>query len=236
MNIFISGADRGFGFGLTKKMLERGYTVFAGQYLPEWTELQNLKQQFAHTLHLIPLDVGSDESVEQAVVIISGLTEQLDVLISNAAIRGWNPEDHADFTDTTMMMEVYNVNTLGSVRLFERCLPLLKKGSERKVCFVSSEAGSIGDCWRDGFFWYAMSKAALNRYARVMFNRHRKEDFKFRLYHPGWIQSYMSGKVNEAAAYTPDESAVFAMDYFFDQVVNEDQFVLHSYDGTDLSF
>jgi len=236
MNIFISGADRGFGLGVTKKMLERGYTVFAGQYLPDWTELAELKKQFANTLHLIPLDVGCDENVEQAAVKVSELTESIDVLISNAAIRGWNPEDTTDITDTKMMADVYNVNTLGSVRLLERFFPLLKKGTERKVCFVSSEAGSIGDCWRSDFFWYAMSKAALNRYARVMFNRYRPDGFKFRLYHPGWIQGYLSGQLNTAATYTPDESAVFAMDYFFDQAVDEDQFVLHSYDGTDLSF
>jgi len=236
MNILISGADRGLGLGLTKKMLKRGYTVFAGQYLSEWNELVLLKQAFPDTLHIISLDVSNDENVKAASLQVEKITDELDVLIGNAAIIGWLEDRSADLTDTEMMAEVYNVNTIGNVRLFENFLPLLQKGCEKKICFVSSEAGSINDCQRTNFFWYGMTKSALNYYAKVMFNRYRSDDFKFRLYHPGWIQSYMRGPIDEAADLTPDEAAGFAMDYFFDQIVDEDQLVLYGYDGKILNF
>jgi len=229
MNVLITGADRGLGFSLTKEMLQRGYTVFAGQFLSEWPELNELSKKHSDTLRIIPLDVGTDESVKKAVELVSATTDKLDVLIGNAGVVGQH--EHDELTNTEMMAQVYNVNAIGNVRIVERFLSLLKNGTTRKICFVSSEASSITHCERDSFHWYGMTKAALNRYAKVLFNRYRKEDFKFRLYHPGWIMSYMGGTLAEKGDYTADEAASFAMDYFFDKQVNEDELVLYTYDG-----
>lgn len=232
MNILITGADRGLGLSLTKKMLQRGHTVFAGQFLPNWPELDKLLNEFPETLKIIPLDVGSDESVINAAKMVAEAVEYLDVLIGNAGISGQRDWDFTEFTDTEMMKHVYNVNAIGNVRVVEQFMPLLKQGTTRKICLVSSEAGSIAHCERENFHWYGMTKAALNRYAKVLFNRHRKEDFKFRLYQPGWMKSYMGGDtITEMATYTADEGADFAIDYFFDKQINEDELVLYTYDG-----
>ena len=167
---------------------------------------------------------------------VGKITDELDVIIGNAGIIGWHYDITADITDTDMMAEVYNVNAIGNVRFFEHFLPLLKKGCEKKICFISSEAGSIGQCHRDNFFWYGMTKTALNYYVKVMYNRHHKDGFKFRLYHPGWIRSYMTGSLDEMADFTPDEAANFAMDYFFDQEVDEEELILQGYDGERFEF
>jgi len=39
---FITGADRGLGLALCAGLLEQGWEVFAGQYMPEWQELSTL--------------------------------------------------------------------------------------------------------------------------------------------------------------------------------------------------
>jgi len=236
LKVFISGADRGLGLSLTKKLLERGAVVYAGQFMPDWSELDKLKGAFMDSLQIIPLNVGCDDSVKLAAQKVKSMTDDLDVLICNAGIMGWDDERVADVTDTEMMLEVYNVNAVGAVRLVERCMPLLLNGTERKICFVSSEAGSVSNCERTNFFWYSMSKSAMNMYAKTMFNRFRSQGFKFRLYDPGWMKSYMMGDVNELATYTPDAAAVFAMDYFFDQIVDEDELVLWRYSGEMIEF
>lgn len=236
MKVLITGADRGLGLFLTEKMLKRHYTVFAGQYMPEHQELNDLQQQFPETLHLIPLDVGSDESVKNARFQVEKITDQLDVLIGNAAIIGWNDHIIRKMTDTQMMADVYNVNAIGNVRVVEHFLPLLEAGSERKICLVSSEAGSIGECERDNFFWYAMTKSALNQYAKIMFNRHRPDGFKFRLYQPGWMKTHMRGYVDTHADLTPERAASLAADYLFDKEINEDELVLWSYEGRKMAF
>lgn len=236
LKVFISGADRGLGFSLTKKLLERGAVVYAGQFMPDWLELAQLKVDFPDSLQLIPLDVGCDEHVKEAIQKIQATTTYLDVLICNAGIIGWDEETTADITDTQMMLEVYNVNAVGAVRLVEYCLPLLMNGNEQKICFVSSEAGSVSNCERTHFFWYGMSKSAMNLYAKTLFNRLHPQGFKFRLYDPGWMKTYMLGEVNKLATYTPEAAATFAVDYFFDQIVLEDELVLRAYDGEILAF
>ncbi len=59
--VLITGADRGLGFALTKDFLARGDVVFAGQFMEEWGELEELQGNYPDRLHRIPLD--SRESI-----------------------------------------------------------------------------------------------------------------------------------------------------------------------------
>lgn len=234
MNILVTGADRGLGLSLTKQLLERGHTVFAGQFLENWQELPPLLEQYPTTLHLIPLDIGVDASVSAAADLVGGLTDRVDALICNAGITGWDDGVMEDFTDTKMMQQVYNVNAIGNVRIVEHFSRLLEQSKVKKLFFVSSEAGSLQNCSRESFYWYGMSKAALNLYAQTLYNRGAGYDV--RLYHPGWIRSYMGGDfINEQAHLTPDEAAKLALDYFMESPSGERP-VLRSFDGQVLPF
>ena len=85
-NVFVSGADRGLGFSLCEELLNAGWKVFAGQFIPDWPELKGLEQKFQDKLHIIPLNVGSIESVEAAKALIECKVDHLDMLISNAGV------------------------------------------------------------------------------------------------------------------------------------------------------
>jgi NAD(P)-dependent dehydrogenase (short-subunit alcohol dehydrogenase family) len=82
----VTGADRGLGFALSKGLLERGWHVFAGQYMPEWPELAALASQFPGRLDIVSLDVSSIESARAAAQAVSQRTDHIDLLISNAGI------------------------------------------------------------------------------------------------------------------------------------------------------
>ena len=85
--ILVTGADRGLGFGLCAGLVRQGWHVFAGQYLPDWHELEALKNEYPDSLHLLPLDVGSMDSVQAAAENLKTHTDHLDVLISNAGVN-----------------------------------------------------------------------------------------------------------------------------------------------------
>lgn len=228
----VSGADRGLGRALVQALLERGWTVVAGRHL-DWPELDELALRFPSTLHLVPIDVGSDESVSTAFVITSGLVSHIDLLISNAAV---NRSHHVssirhEQNFANMQLEM-NVNAVGALRLVHTFLPLLDRGGLKLLCFVSSEAGSIGASKRNGWFGYCMSKAALNMAVKNMANDLTKDGYRFRLYHPGWLKTYMSGTKNEAAAMEPEEGAALALKYFLDDSEPLD-LALHGFDGSD---
>ncbi|MFO7153439.1 MAG: SDR family oxidoreductase [Caldicoprobacter oshimai] len=234
----ITGADRGFGFALCEKLLEKGWRVFAGQYMPSWPQLSSLSKKYPEKLHIISLDVSSNESVKEAAIRVSSITNYVDMLVNNAGIISpYNELDIREHLNYEDMHRIYDVNALGPIRMVEAFLPLMDKGRLKRLCFVSSEAGSIGACTRKAWYGYCMSKAALNMAVKITFNRLRPEGYTFRLYHPGWMRTYMSGKKNYEADMEPEEAAVYALQYFLsgtpyserDIHIDEDRLVLMDY-------
>jgi hypothetical protein len=77
-----------------------------------------------------------------------------------------------------------------------------------------------------------MSKAALNMAVKILFNPLRPEGYTFRIYHPGWVRSYMSGRKNLEATLEPDVAACYALAYFLQESgVDEDSLVLRDWEG-----
>jgi NAD(P)-dependent dehydrogenase (short-subunit alcohol dehydrogenase family) len=203
----VTGADRGLGLGLVMKLLDKGYTVFAGRYLKDWNELERLKTLFEERLYIVDLDNTNETSVRVAREFIESKTDTLDVLINNAAILGDTEKTILDDLDFEEMKQVFNVNTLGPLRVSNALISLILKGEDKLIVNISSEAGSISDCERESWFGYCMSKSALNMQCAVMHNKLKKLGGQVLAIHPGWVKTYMRGKVDEAAALTPEQSA-----------------------------
>ncbi|WP_139903159.1 SDR family NAD(P)-dependent oxidoreductase [Clostridium thermarum] len=230
----VTGADRGVGLALCEKLLEEGWQVFAGQFMPEWTELNDLSQKYPNMLIMVPLDIASLESVEKAAKLVAENTDHVDMLINNAGIYGIEG-DIREGLDFSLSQKIYDVNALGPVRMVQRFLPLMEKGM-RRLCFVSSEAGSIINCQRDKVFGYCMSKAALNMAVKTMFNDLRPKGYTFRLYHPGWVRSYMSGTKAAEGDIEPEESAAAAVPFFTGSDYCEDRLVMLDNNGIEWAF
>jgi NAD(P)-dependent dehydrogenase (short-subunit alcohol dehydrogenase family) len=220
----VTGADRGLGFGLTQGLLQRGYRVFAGQYMPDWHELGELAGAYPDTLHIVPLDVGDTESCYAAAAAVGTVTDTVDVLVNNAGITGGRGEI-GEGLDYAAIERAYNVNALGPIRVVEAFLPLVSSGL-RRLCFVSSEAGSIAKSYRTNGFGYYMSKSAVNMAVKITFNRLRPEGYTFRLYHPGWVRGYMGGTKGVRADLEPDVAAEYALPFFLGHRDDEDRLVL----------
>jgi NAD(P)-dependent dehydrogenase (short-subunit alcohol dehydrogenase family) len=230
----VTGADRGLGSALCAGLLARGWRVLAGQYMPDWPELAALAEQYPGLLHIIPLDVGSTASVQAAARQAVGIAECVDVLISNAGI-GSGRSELGQGLDYARMQQAFNVNALGAIRVVEAFLPLMERG-KRRLCFVSSEAGCISLAHREGASGYCMSKAALNMAVRIMHNDLHPEGYTFRLYHPGWMRSYMSGTKNTRGDMEPEVAAAKALPIFLDDREDEGRLALIDYQGLEWPF
>jgi NAD(P)-dependent dehydrogenase (short-subunit alcohol dehydrogenase family) len=231
----VTGADRGLGLALTAGLLERGWRVFAGQYLPEWPALSELAAGHPQSLRIVPLDVGDTASVQAAAQAVAAEVGHVDLLISNAGITGGRGA-LGEGLDHEAMMRAYNINSLGGLRMVEAFLPLLDRGALKRLCFVSSEAGSVALAHRDTGYGYGMSKTALNMIIRLLFNSLHPEGYTFRLYHPGWMRGYMSGAKGVHADMEPEEAAVPALAYFTGEREDEDRLVMIDYLGGEWPF
>jgi NAD(P)-dependent dehydrogenase (short-subunit alcohol dehydrogenase family) len=218
---------------MTDSLLERGWTVLAGRHL-DWPELGGLKAKYGEKLLIIPLDVSSDGSVKAAALTAAESVSHIDLLISNAGInRSAHVNSIRESQNFDDMMSEFSVNAVGALRIVEAFLPLLDRGAMKRFCFVSSEAGSISASNRTGWFGYCMSKAALNMAVKNLSNDLAPQGYSFRLYHPGWLRTYMRGTKNLEAHMEAEEAAKIALDYFL-HPTNPKELALHEWDGSDL--
>jgi len=122
-------------------------------------------------------------------------TSELGVLINNAAIypaAGNAALENLDLGDGHLE-KIMGVNAFGPLRMTQQFLPLLEADTRKVVINISSEAGSIADCWRAGEYAYCMSKTALNMQTRLLHNALQPKGFKVLALHPGWMQTDMGG-------------------------------------------
>ncbi|WP_219834068.1 SDR family oxidoreductase [Paenibacillus sp. R14(2021)] len=208
----VTGADRGLGLSLVKGLLQRGYHVIAGKFMEGLSQLDELAASFGEQLMLVELDVSSDGNVALAAERIAAMTESVDVLINNAGILGDCESTILQPLPFAEMQQVFNVNTLGPLRVTNALAPLVLRSDEKMFVYISSEAGSIGANARSSWFGYCMSKAALNMQGALIHEGVKGAGGQVLLLHPGWVQSYMHGELNTAAHLTADESAGHIME------------------------
>ena len=204
-SVFITGAEKGLGFSITAEFLREGFRAFAGKFADD-THLRSLGNQFPEMLTIVPLDVADADSVRQAAANVAERTAALDVLINNAGVHLENsktPLEQLDLSDQHLQRTM-EVNAFGPLRVTQQFLPLLEKGQRKLILNVSSEAGSISDCYRQREYAYCMSKAALNMQSKILHNYLGPRGFTVLAIHPGWMRTDMGGS---DADIHPDEAA-----------------------------
>ncbi len=235
----VTGADRGFGFCIARRLAQAGWRVFAGRVLADYVLLNRLHGEFPE-VRPIRLDVSSQDELHRAKEEIGRIGGKLDLLVSNAAIMGSDGtatlggEKPMDFD---ALERSFRVNSLAAVLLVDAMLPLLEKSGVRRLFFTSSEISSVRLMRRTGDTRYAMSKTALNLGVRMLFNSLRPRGYVFRLYQPGWMKRMLpDGSLAEGAEVDPDLSAAEALRQLFEDRPDEDRLVLTDRFGRELSF
>lgn len=197
----ITGANRGIGFALTGKLLNRGDHVVAAARDPRGGALGTLAAAHPGRLTPVELDVTSDASVAAAREALSG--RAIDVLLNNAGLYGPRDRQSGLDVDFDAWREVFEVNVYAPVRVAQAFLPNIAAGQGRKIATISSRMGSIGANPGNALI-YRSSKAAVNMAMVVFGNAVRARNVSVLLFHPGWVRTDMGGG---GADITPAESA-----------------------------
>jgi len=203
----VTGTDHGVGLALAEGLLKRGYYVIAARLNKKETQIDELKEQYENQMSIVELDIGSDESVASMKEKVTGIVPYLDLLINDAGILGDMQKVLGEELDFEEITRVINVNAVGTLRVTNALLELIFKSEDKTVVNISSEAGSISDCWREGWFGYCMSKAANNMQSALVHNNLRKHGGRVIAMHPGHVATYMRGHLDTTAKLTPEESA-----------------------------
>ena len=191
-NVLITGTGRPYalGFNLVRRYLENGDTVLATIRRPS-EGLEDLRKAYPDTLYILTMDIASTESVNAAAKEAEGLVSRLDLIINNATTASADTNKELPDFDLDLIAPAVNVGAVGPIRVLKAFLPPLKKSEMGAlVVNISSEAGSIGKCYRTFYLDYGTEKAALNMLTMTMHN-YFKDDPNLNIIciHPGWIRT-----------------------------------------------
>lgn len=207
MYTLVTGTDHGVGLALVKDLLKRGHFVVACRMNPMEQQVDELLKDYQDRLKIIELDISDDVSVAAMKEQVTAIVPYLDLLINDAGILGDMDNVLGADLDYNEMLDVINVNAVGTLRVTNALSSLVVNSERKTILNISSEAGSIEDCWREGWFGYCMSKAANNMQSALVHNNLRKVGGKVIVMHPGHVATYMRGHLDTTAGLSADESA-----------------------------
>jgi NAD(P)-dependent dehydrogenase (short-subunit alcohol dehydrogenase family) len=145
----------------------------------------------------VQLDVTRDDSVAAALARIEA-DGGLDVLVNNAGIAKRSRAGRGEALDGPSVLEVFDTNVVGIVRVTQAALPLLRRSANPVVVNVSSALGSFWathepsrPAYRYPAVAYGSSKAAVSmltvHYAKAV------PEVKFNAVEPGITATSLGG-------------------------------------------
>lgn len=176
----VTGCNRGIGLELARQFHERGEAVI-GVCRHASDELRDLGIRVIEGI-----DVSDGASIATLRKELGGLP--IDILINNAGILR---QDSFGSIDYDTMLEQYEVNALGPLRVTEALADSLHDGS--KVAIVTSRVGSIADNGSGGNWGYRASKAAVNMVGINLMHELGPRGIAVALLHPGLVATDMTG-------------------------------------------
>ncbi len=193
--VAISGCNRpnGIGFSLAKDIVSKGGKI-VGIVRCSSNELNNIA-----FCVIDEIDNSSDDCGDKVVSKLNekGITK-IDVLIANSGLLEYKNQkivskEQGDRLDIDRMRSMFEINTLGPLKLSEALFRSDHLQSGSSVFFMSSLMGSIGDA-SGGVVGYRMSKAALNMVAKVLSNDFKSKGISVQSLHPGYVNTDMTSK------------------------------------------
>ena len=144
--ILITGANKGIGFEVAKKLARGSSVIFLGSRDRQRGEDAWIRLGSPSNVHLLQLDVSSGESIDAAIEEIRVKFDgQLDVLINNAAI---GEED----ISVDVARAMFLTNYTGIRILNERVIPLMRENG-RIINVATSAVNTPYSQLRNGSFY-----------------------------------------------------------------------------------
>jgi len=185
-SVLITGANRGIGRAITTEFVRRGHRVVATARDPRTLEDLDVGQR-------LTLDVTDDGSVAAAVAAAG----DIDIVVANAGVISYAA---VEATPLAELQRLFNLNTVGALRVAQAVLPKMRARGAGKLMFMSSVLGRVV---LPPSAAYAASKWALEALVEALAIEAAPFGIRAALLEPGAVSS---GALDDVTTYTlPDD-------------------------------
>ncbi|KAK6462841.1 hypothetical protein DFJ63DRAFT_336143 [Scheffersomyces coipomensis] len=186
---FITGANRGIGFEITKYLLASNPENKIIATVRDVSKATALKELSKNVI-VFSLDLGNQQSIDAIPSELEKIkVDTIDVFVSNAAIA----DSYLTVLDCSKekWLEHYEINALAPILIFQKVYKALTKSTTKKVLFISSGGGSLTGYFPVPMSAYGQSKAALNYSVIELSAELKPEGFTIAAISPGFVSTDM---------------------------------------------
>ncbi|WP_231491736.1 SDR family NAD(P)-dependent oxidoreductase [Pedobacter sp. Leaf170] len=178
---FVTGASKGLGLTLVKKLLSIGYKVAATS-----RNVNDLSKAVGTHQNFLPIAVNllSEESVESAVKQTISLFGSIDIVVNNA---GYGMLGALEELSDKESRENFDVNVFGSLNVIRKALPQMRKQQSGHIFNISSIGGFSGNF--PGFGIYCATKFAVAGFTESLAAEVKSLGIKATVVEPGYFRT-----------------------------------------------
>jgi len=159
----VTGAARGIGLAISRRLLESGARVALWDFdAGALEEAESSLREFGVVL-AVPVDVTDEDAVQRATRSTEARLGPVDILVNNAGIGG--PIQPTWEYDLATFRKVFQVNVDGVFLCSKAVVPSMKVRNRGRIVNIASIAGKNGS---PNFSAYGASKAAVIALTKAM--------------------------------------------------------------------
>lgn len=164
----VTGAARGIGAAIARRLAEAGHPVLLSDVLPEVQETAAALRAEGHRARGLLLDVSDDAAVAGLPAELGEDWARLAILVNNAGISPKHEGKRRPIAEmpAAEWRRVLEVNLTGAFLMSQACIPPLRAGGWGRIIMITSQAARTMS--RIAGAHYAASKTGLMGFARSL--------------------------------------------------------------------
>jgi NAD(P)-dependent dehydrogenase (short-subunit alcohol dehydrogenase family) len=204
--VFITGTSSGFGKATAELFLAKGWNVVATMRRPEAASFSASSGQ----LKVVPLEVTSAQSIEQAIGEAVAAFGSIDVLVNNAGI---GLASAVEATSDAKIMEIFETNAFGVMKVCRAIIPQMRKQGSGTIINVTSST-AIAPMPLSAI--YSASKWAADGFTESIAYELEQFGIKVKLVEPGYAPTtqFAANTGDNPLAMVPEDYGAFMQAYF----------------------